>query len=148
MVNPRPQQFDLVQDSLLLVEGIDDLRFARALLAWLDKSNIQLVAVGGISRFRPFLADILTKHPDFDRLRSLGIMRDADENASSTFQSLSDALMVSQLPAPSQPWQVEQEGQLRVSLAILPDGVSPGNLEDLCLRSLAGRQELVCVENI
>ena len=146
MVSSNRQRFDLVQDSLLLVEGIDDLRFVGAFLRRLGKSNVQSVNVGGTPGFRPFLSEILTRDPNFHRLRSLGIVRDADESAASAFQSIRDTLSTSNLPAPLQPWVVALDNGLTVSVAILPDGAAPGNLEDLRLRSIEGSDELECVD--
>ncbi len=99
-----PQQFDIVKDSLLIVEGTDDRRFVGAFLKWLGIANIQIVAVGGTPGFRPFLTNTLINAPNFRRLRSLGIVRDADESAASAFQSICDSLKDASLPVPSKPY--------------------------------------------
>ena len=143
-----PFHFDneVVHDALLLVEGIDDARFCNAILRRLGRTNVQIVFVGSKSNFKPFLNGLLPKSKGFSRLRQLGIVRDADDNAQAALQSLHDALERGQLPAPSQAWVPKQDGQLTVSLAILPDGSSQGNLEDLCLRSIQNSPENTCVD--
>ena len=144
----RPFHFDsrVEQESLLLVEGIEDARFFTAMAHQLNRTDLQIVTVGGKENFRSFLVSTLLKSDNFSRLRRLGIVRDADSSAQSTLQSLQNALNHAQLPAPSRAWEPEQAGHLTVSLAILPDGSSQGNLEDLCLRSIQNSPESTCVD--
>ena len=134
------------QESLLLVEGIEDARFFTAIAHQLNRTDLQIVTVGGKDNFRSFLVSTLLKSDNFTRLRRLGIVRDADSSAQSTLQSLQNALVHAQLPTPSQAWAPEQAGHLTVSLAILPDGSSQGNLEDLCLRSIEKSPDSTCVD--
>lgn len=139
------------QDALLLVEGIEDAIFFDAFLHSLGQTNVQIASVNGKNNFRKFLIETLliktlTKDENFQQLRRLGIVRDADTDASSTLQSLCNALTAAQLPVPSHPWETAHANGLHVSLAILPDGTSPGNLEDLCLRSLENTSALACVD--
>ena len=137
---------EVVSDVLLLVEGIEDARFCNAILCSLKRKDVQISYVKGKDNFRPFLTKLLVKSRGFSRLRRLGIVRDADKDASSTLQSLRGALQDAKLPAPQRPWRAAEEGGLAVSLAILPDESSVGNLEDLCLRSLADSPEYACVD--
>lgn len=139
-------QNTITSGSLLLVEGIDDARFFDAFLQ--NKAgdvDAQIATVGGKANFRKFLTN-LRQADGFDSLRRLGIARDADTNSSSAFQSIRDALRDNGYPVPQQPWAHTQSGHLSVSVAILPGGNEPGELEDLCLRSIAGRPELACVD--
>ncbi len=146
MTNRRSFRFkDVTNETLLLVEGIDDALFFRALLGHLGRTNIQVAYVGSWNQFRPVLM-MLRKAPNFALLRRLGIVRDADLSAKSTLQSLSHALTDAQLPSPHRPWEVLDEGRLAVSLAVLPDGSSPGNLENLCLRSIGIKPESACID--
>ena len=74
---------DVVRDAVLLVEGIDDARFFEAFLGWLGKvDDVQVAQVGGKDRFRQFLDGPLKRANNFPRLRRLGIIRDADSDAS------------------------------------------------------------------
>ena len=144
----RPFHFDdrVEHASLLLVEGIEDARFFTAIAHRLNRIDLQIVTVGGKDNFRSFLVSTLLKSDNFSRLRRLGIVRDADCSAQSTLQSLQNALVHAQLPAPSQVWVPKQAGHLTVSLAILPDGSAQGNLEDLCIRSIGNSSESTCVD--
>lgn len=137
---------DVEGETLLLVEGIEDARFFSAILRRLKRDDVQIARVGGRNNFRPFLTSVLSKSENFSRLRRLGIVRDADLSAESTLRSLRDALDAAHLPAPSQAWEVAVGDRLHVSLAILPDGSSQGNLEDLCLRAIGNSPESMCVE--
>ena len=138
--------FDEVnRDSLLLVEGNDDARFFAAFLKSLRNGNsVQIAMVGGKDNFRPFITETLIRAPGYSRLRKLGLVRDADSSAQSAFQSLADSLRAANLPAPSQPWEAVPQGQLTVSVGILPDGTSEGDLETLCLNSIGDNAALQC----
>ena len=141
---------DVVRDAVLLVEGIDDARFFEAFLGWLGKvDDVQVAQVGGKDRFRQFLDGPLKRANNFPRLRRLGIIRDADSDASAAFQSLCGNLINARLPSPQQAWawRPTRQGGLDVSVAILPDMSSDGNLEELCLRSLRSEPELSCIND-
>ncbi len=143
----NPFHFNEVKnDVLLLVEGIDDARFCNAILRRLGRTNVQIAFVGSKDNFRPFFNSLLPKSKGFSRLRRLGVIRDADRNATDTLRSLRDALTAAKLPAPPRAWETEHSDQLSVTLAILPDESSPGNLEDLCLRSIGNSPESTCVD--
>lgn len=136
----------ITSGSLLLVEGIDDARFFDAFLQnKAGDADVQIATVGGKANFRKFLTN-LRQADGFDSLRQLGIARDADTDSSSAFQSIRDALRDNGYPVPQLPWAHTQSGHLSVSVAILPGENEPGELEDLCLRSIAGRPELACVD--
>ncbi len=137
---------DVGNDTLLIVEGIEDAVFFSALVHHLERTPIQIAYAGSKEKIRPFIISTLLNSNNFSRLRRLGIVRDADKSATNTLRSLRGALADANLPAPSQPWEVAQEGQLSVSLAIMPDGSSQGNLEDLCLSSIGGSPESKCVD--
>lgn len=138
---------EVKREVLLLVEGMEDARFFNAVLSrWLKRTDVQIAFVGSKNNFRPFLINLLPKARGFSRLRSLGIIRDADCSAADTLQSLRDALTAARLPAPPRVWETAPSDQLSVTLAILPDESSPGNLEDLCLRSIRNSPESACVD--
>lgn len=151
MVSRPPYQFIEVQsDSLLLVEGIDDARFMDAFLKSMNKSGIQIARVGGTPNFGPFLSGTLANARNLSQLNKLAIIRDADNDPQAAFQSLCALLTRANFHAPPQPW-IALPGRLSVSVAILPDENSTGNLEDLCLRALEenyeGMKALQCVDS-
>ena len=151
MANRSPYHFnDVTSDSLILVEGIDDAKFVDAFLKGMGKGGVQIAEVKGVPGFRPFVTGTLIRAANFSMLQKLFLVRDADQNVGAAFQSIQSILRQANLPSPAQPWQSIQQGQLTVSVAILPDESSEGNLEDLCIRSIADKYEgsraLECVE--
>ena len=147
MVSRDPYRFsDVKGDSLLLAEGRDDARFVDAFLKWLNISGPQTAAVDGVDNFAPFLKNTLATAPNYSKLRRLALVRDADANPQVAFRRLRSALVNAGLPAPFEPFTTYGAGDLSVSIAILPDGKSPGNLEDLCLRSVSDQSSLECVD--
>ena len=140
MTQPRQnfRFYGVEQDSLLLVEGIGDARFFRAFLRNLNMTGVQIAAVGDVNQFAPFLTNTLVRDPGISRLRKLALVRDADLDPEAAFRSLQMALIRASLPSPAGIYEPTSTGQPAVSIAILPDGNSRGNLEDLCLRSIQG----------
>ena len=83
---------DVESEVLLLVEGTDEVRFFYALLKSLDRGHIQIASVDGKDNFAPVLKNVLMTFRNYQRLRRLVLVRDADDNAQAAFQSLRSAL--------------------------------------------------------
>ena len=147
MPTKTPYDFDDVRgDTLLLVEGIDDAKFFNAFLRrGLNAHNVQVARVGDKDSFRPFLTTTLNNAEKFANLRRLGIIRDADTSAEAALTSLQSTLSDAEMPVPKRPWEAARSGDLRVSIALMPDGSSNGNLEELCIRSI-GAPLLECID--
>lgn len=145
MVTAGRTPLTLSKPVLLLVEGTDDARFFTAWLSWLSRDDVQVWPVGGKSNFRPFIAS-LPSLPNFASLNSLNTIRDADDTPGAAFQSVRDALRDAGFPVPSSAFVKAEKDGLSASVAIIPDADSPGSLEDLCWRSVAGLTEAGCIE--
>lgn len=146
---PNPQC--LTQRKQLLVEGQDPVYFFRALLKHLNITDVQIQNYGGIKDLRVFLKT-LSITPDFATLvTSVGIVRDAETNAASAFQSVRDAIKAANLPQPKQPI-IPTEASPQVSILILPDATvvaddkNPQMLENLCLRTVENDPVMECIE--
>jgi hypothetical protein len=140
------RNISITERKLLVVEGNDDKRFFEALLRHLKISGVQCIAIGGRDEMRKVETwRALTATPRFSQVEAVAIIRDADASAQSAFQSLRDVLGNVGLPQPSAPFQV-QLSTPKVCVMILPDAESQGELEDLCLRALAGKPVLECIE--
>lgn len=102
MPHKVPFSFDGVEHSaLLLVEGIDDARFFNAYLnRGLGIIAVQIVRVGGNPGFRPFLSQGLRNASGLANLRRLGIVTDADTDATAAFQRVRNALADAGFPGP------------------------------------------------
>lgn len=132
--------------KLVVVEGKDDERFFSTLLRQVGLTDVQCIGLGGrdeMGKTETWKAIVAT--PGFAAVEALAIVRDADDNPQGAFQSVTDTLRKVGLPSPSAPFQIGQ-GTPRVCVIILPDAGDKGDLEDLCLRSLANEPVMECVE--
>jgi hypothetical protein len=129
---------------VLVVEGRDDYLFFQALLSHLGQATeFEIWEFQGIGKWPPYPA-ALRVTPGFDQVTSLGIVRDADQDAAATFQSICDALKRANLPVPPQ-IGVSAPGPPRVAAFVLPDCGSQGMLETLCIRSVAADPAIPCI---
>ncbi len=142
----------VTSDVLLLVEGQDEVNLLAALLKDVPRrgaaaSAIQILAAGGRTRFRKELKALVVEVERSGRsLRAVGILRDADENPAAAFQSVSDAVRAAGLTPPPKHGQFSNDTPA-VGIFIIPDGASPGAIETLCLRSVAGTRVARCVKD-
>ena len=135
---------EISKPKLLIGEGVEELRFFSAMLKHLNINDTLVEEYGGKHRLSSFIKN-LPLRPGFSSVLSLGVTRDADESAESAFLSVCGALERAKLPVPARLGQPEGN-DLRVSVFILPDGQSPGMLEDLCLRAVRGDPAMHCVD--
>jgi hypothetical protein len=134
---------EIKQSKILVVEGMDEELFFSAIVKNLNLQGIQILGIGGKTKIRPNLK-ALQISPNFSIVTSSGIIRDADDNANSAFQSVCSALENAGFPQPSQSGHTVGISPT-VSVLILPDGQSPGMLEDVCLQSIVTHPILPCI---
>ncbi len=132
------------KSSLLLVEGPDDVRFFGAFLSYLDKDHAQVSAVGNKHEFRRVLRS-LNKARNFDRLRSLGMIRDADDNPQGALDSLRNAVAAANLPEPRDVGVQAEPEQITVYMEIVPGSGQPGCIETM-LWELLSVSERDCID--
>lgn len=129
---------------LLVVEGIEACVFFDALLKQMGLADtVQTQDFGGVNELSSFLRT-LPGTSGFRQVTSLGIVRDAENNAQSAFQSVCGSLKRAELSVPQQP-MVGASGSPKVSVFVLPDCSSPGMLETLCLQSVETDPVMSCV---
>jgi hypothetical protein len=134
----------LARDKLLLVEGRSSEVFFLAFLKDLGRLHqLQVVDFGGVNELRPKLKT-LKALPGFSGVSTIGLVRDAESNAASAWQSVIGALGACEFVAPPSHASI-QGGHPRVGVFILPNGSDPGNLETLCIASVDSRPEMKCV---
>jgi hypothetical protein len=147
---PAPRQ-PISRPGLIFCEGIDDERFLVELLAFLSIDSIWVERADGESQFQG-LVRTLRGRGNFEQLRALAIVRDADTDAGRKFESVTDLLQAAGYPVPPTPARLIT-GRFPsattvtvgvVGVFIMPDGDSPGTLEDLCLRAIEQDQALEC----
>jgi len=126
------------------VEGKDDEAFFDTLVNRLGRYDIQVAGIGGKTKLRTILKAIV-KDPPFQNVQSLGVIRDADLDPKSAFESVRDALKATGLPTPKKQMSVAK-GPPKTSVMILPSIDRQGALEDLCLEAVAQDPAMDCTE--
>ncbi len=152
MVSPSGSAANLqiLQPRLLLVEGNDDLHFFRRIIERRQSDGVQIIEFGGKDKLGDFLADVLVPRVRMtDLVRTVGVVRDADEFYDRAFQSVANSLHRAGLPVPAAP-MVSANGMLDgsaiyASVYIMPDNGSPGDLESLCLEAVRDAPAMPCV---
>lgn len=141
----RVETLKIEKLHLLIVEGKDEQAFFEELIKDMQLSDIQVLPIGGKTKLREHLK-ALSLSPRFTEVVSIGVVRDANNDAANAFQSVHDALKSVNLPSPQR--SLMSEGGIpRVTIMILPGGGKCGMLEDLCLEAVSQDSAIPCVEN-
>jgi len=135
---------EILKTRVIVVEGKEDELFFEALIRHLSLNNIQVLSIGGKTELRRYLKAMI-KTPGFDKVTSLGIVRDADSDPIATLKSIRNALSSAGLPVP-QKAVIPFGDKPKVAIMILPDENTPGMLEDLCLRAVSQDPAMFCVD--
>ncbi len=125
----------ILQPKLVVGEGSEEVLFFESWLKHLEISDTQVVEYKGKSMLKPFLA-ALHRFPGFDRLETLAITRDADDDPVGAEQSVNAALADAGLPS-----------HLRVEIYILPEKNKAGALENVCLETIREQPIETCIES-
>ena len=134
----------IVESKQVFVEGIEEVRVFNSLVIHLQLSGIQIQPYSGKDRLRQFLK-ILTSQDDFDIIRSLAVVADADFDIGAARDRVHGALQDARLPVPTAPLAKKSQGELSVSYLLLPHE-GEGMLEDVCLESVKANPVMNCVE--
>lgn len=140
-MTPEPP---ITKPKVLLVEGRDEEFLFLALIKKLGLDDIDIRAFGGVAQFRSRVKT-LPRISGYGTVRSIGVVRDADDDTESAFQSVCDSLLDAGLPQPDEPLQATGSDP-RVSVMIVPTRARTGMLEDVCLASVADDPAMLCVE--
>jgi hypothetical protein len=134
-------------ERLLLCEGKATLLVLGPLLRHFEILGFQLFDFGGTSNLKRFLS-ALRKLPRFDTLvRTVAIVRDAEQSASQALAQVQNALRTNQLPVPEVAGTSGiAKGFLSAGVFLLPDNERPGMLETLCMDSVDADPASQCVE--
>ncbi len=135
------------KEKLLFVEGDDERWVFKTLFRNLEITDIQIIPFGGKSVLPNYLKNVFTKDPKFinGKIFSIGIIRDADSNANSAFQSVCSALENSGLSKPTREDE-KTSGKPAIAVLILPGNLKTGSLEDVFLNSISDNPLFECVE--
>lgn len=97
-----------------------------------------------------FLTNTLVNDPTFSELvEVVGVVRDADGDYQSAFDSVQGSLRRAGLPVPDAPMTIAigslDGADIQIAVYIMPDNSSPGDLESLCLDAVNGAPAMPCV---
>lgn len=134
-------------DRLLLVEGRDEVNLFKALLShcFADNPGIQVIDAGGKDKFSRNLRAIQTAALTGSPLRTVGVVRDADDNAAVAFESVCDSIRSAGYEPPPNHGEFSK-GVPAVGVFIVPDGATSGAIETLCRRSRQADETTACVD--
>jgi hypothetical protein len=143
----RGDRSPLTQAAVLVVEGRDMWEFFGALLYELGlHGRVDVRDPGGITDWPDFLR-ALPAISGFDAVNSLGLVRDCETDPARALQDVCTALRGASLPVPPAVLQpTATPPPPRVTIMLLPEGNTPGMLETLCWRALAGDPRIPCIE--
>ena len=142
------------EEVQLLVEGNDERNFFEAFAEYLALGNVQVQVLDGKDRLRESLETLAWAVTDFRRVRTIGIVRDADDSADAAFESVrtslgnaNDAIRSSgvEFPVPARPEQLVGE-RPALNVLILPGDGQEGMLETLLCRTFAGSGVDRCID--
>lgn len=140
-------KIEIREPKLLLVEGNDDEGFFQKIIEEININNIQIIPMKGKDNFRTEDLNGIINMPNFMNIvKSLGIIRDANDDASAAFSGICTVLKNLSLPVPSQPMEIIN-GNLKIGVLIIPPNTPKGELEDLCLSLIKGCAEMECIDN-
>ncbi len=131
----KEKTIEIKQEHILIVEGKNDELFFKALCEKIGINNIQIISLSGKDNLESKLKAIKNTS-GFPTVKAIGIIMDANDNPTSTFQKIQNALRQIGLPAPQNPFQFNNKGKIKVGIAIIPDENTAGELEDLCIKLL------------
>ena len=135
------------REKLIFVEGTDDAYFIDAILEDLgaNPDEVGVVIVGGIPRFGSSIS-IYSKSSAFRKARGVAVLRDADNDPGTAVKELEDAFQKS--------FKVKVDhGKLVTSknvvygIFVLPSAAEQGDLERMCLDTVAGTHLHKIAEN-
>ena len=138
------QAIRILDNVLLLVEGLDDINFFDKMLTRLRITGVQVIPVGGVSKLKSTL-DALKVAPNFERVRRIGIIRDADRSKSSAHMSVESALVNSGFRDPGSRMTSLKMPEAVVLILSGDDGT--GMLESLICKTLIDKEVWRCVED-
>ncbi len=139
-------KIEIEKTKIIAVEGNDEVNFFEAFFEKNDINDFQIINFGGKSKFKDKIK-LLTKLDGFDEVTHFGLIRDADENYNSAFESLIYSLKNSYLPYPKKGHSFSEENNnLRVGIFIMPNKNKKGALENLCIEIIKEDKDFNCIK--
>lgn len=135
------KDYALTQPKLILVEGMDELRFLRAFCRSQNLNDIGILDYNGKTNLSKIVTN-LSIIPGYDQLKAIGITRDADDKLSNeVFKDICQLLEQAKFEAPTSFGEFT-EALLKVGVFILPGKNEAGELEDLLFRTISANDDI------
>lgn len=147
MTQVNEDQLSVIEkNKILLVEGKDEVAFFKALFKKKNREDIQVKSTDGRNKFKNDFKT-LKNTPGFEKVTSLAIIQDADNDPKAAFDSICSTLKNHGLSLPGK-IGLFTESTPKVGVFIIPDGKSEGMLESLCLSTVEStrKETLECVK--
>lgn len=135
------EKVQIIKKHLIMCEGLDEFKF---LVEYLNNptlslypgfaNDIQVYDFGGNEELDKIMRTLIVT-PNFDKLESLLVMRDAEKDANTAVSQIQSALRKAGLPIPDSVCQWKP-GNPKTGFLLFPncsDVLCNGTLEDLCL---------------
>lgn len=137
----------ITSDSLLLVEGKDEVNLFEEFMmhCFGAEPTVQVIDAGGVRKFPNRLRAIQTACRARPTLRSIGVVRDADDDAAGAFRSVCDHIRNVGYEPPAVHGEFS-DATPSIGVFIVPNGNEPGAIETLCRQSKAGDEVAKCVD--
>lgn len=137
---------EIEKEKLLLVEGKDEEYVFGVFCRQLKIMNVQIICYEGKNNLKNKINAVMST-PGFEKVRSIGIEQDGNDDSQATFQSIKDILKNCRLPFPLECGIPVKEDSIQINVFIMPDCCqSNGMLEDLFLKSIeAERIYIECI---
>lgn len=142
-----PRQTPFEREVQLLVEGNDERNFFESLIKHLSLENMEIRNFRGKDNLRDFLMALCDDDDFAGAVQSIGIVRDADGSAESTFESIRDSLLHVGLPVPDWPQSfVRTDSGPTVGVFVMPGGGRTGMLETILRDTFANSKIDRCID--
>ena len=141
------RKIEILEDRLLLVEGRDELNLFERLIedCFKNQSAIQVLDIGGKTTLGQNLKTVRALSAARPSLRSVGIVRDSDASAVSSFRSVCDSVRDAPFSPPSAHAKFSNADP-SIGIFMVPGGSTPGSIETICRNSVQGNMAAKCVD--
>ncbi len=137
----------IIQKSkLLIVEGKDEEVFFKELFKKTDTQDTQIVSSGGKQQFKKIFPVIINT-PGFEKLQSLAVVQDADQDLQATFNRIYSVLRNNEFEPPGKPGVFNTAVTPKIGVFIISDEHQQGKLESLCLSTVKSQPVMECVDS-
>ena len=141
------RKIEILEDRLLLVEGRDELNLFTQLIedCFKNRPAIQVLDIGGKTGLGDNLKAVRGLSASRPSLRSIGIVRDSDASAVSSFRSVCASVRDASFAPPSAHAKFSNASP-SIGIFMVPDGSTPGAIETICRNSVQGDMAATCVD--